>query len=462
VVNKSSIDFVSSATLTGSIDWNTGVSSLAESDKISLLGIFFGEYQGAIGETFTALLVVAAIYLIVRGIVNYRLTLSYLITATVCIFGYGLLKDVNNIGEYLITGISTGGLMFAAVFMISDPVTSPKSQDGKIIYGCLAGFLTVFIRMFSSYPEGVMFSIALANMITPIIDSSIKGNTFEKLPSRITKLSLTPVVASLLIVGYGAIPFKTESEGGLPKTSEGVVVKKDTGVVKISDSLYEVTKSGYHPGDIKFIVRVDRADRKITAVNIVSLPEGEKYTKWTDEVDGYIGNNLDINFADLDDFTCDSACIKTGNETDYDITTEATITSSMVIIGLKDVVATIEEEGDSLVARTANGYIVTVDGAHGDMVVTFVIEGEVIQSASVVASIDELEHQGIEALPTYNSWFGTNNIPFSEIDSIQIVDGVYSQTDSNSDLDIVSGSTVTCSAIIKAFKEAVDAARGEA
>ena len=71
--------------------------------------------------------------------------------------------------------------MFGAVFMITDPVTSPKSQDGKIIYSIIAGFLAIFIRVFSSYPEGVMFSIALANMITPLIDSAIKGNTFDNL-----------------------------------------------------------------------------------------------------------------------------------------------------------------------------------------------------------------------------------------------------------------------------------------
>ena len=459
VLSSNSIDFTTGATLTGSIDWSTGVSSF---EKVSLLGTFFGEYQGAIGETFTALLIACAIYLIVRGIVNYRLTLSYLVTVALCMFGYGLLNEVKNIGEYVVMGLSTGGLMFAAVFMITDPVTSPKSQDGKIIYAALAGFLTVFVRMFSSYPEGVMFSIALANMITPIIDSTIKGNTFEKLPSRITKLSLTPVVASLLIVGYGAIPFDSSSEGGLPETSQGVSKKRDTGVVKISDSLYEVTKEGYHPGEIKFIVRVDRAEQKITAVNMISIPEGEKYTEWTDETNGYIGNNLNISFSDLDDFTCDSTCVKTGSETEYDITSEATITSSIVVVGLKDVVATIEEEGESIVTRTSTGYVVTVDGAHGDIVVTFVIEGEVIKSASVVASQDEMDHEGIEALPNYNSWFGSNDIPFSEIDSIEGSIGNYSQTDSNSDLDVVSGSTITSSAVIKAFKEAVDAARGEA
>lgn len=460
VVDNNSIDIVSGSTLTGSIDWNTGVSSFTGNDKVSLLQTLFGEYQGAIGETFTALLVVAAIYLIIRGIINYRLTMSYVVTTTLCILGFGLLNKVENIGEYLLTGLSTGGLMFAAVFMITDPVTSPKSQDGKIIYASVAGFLTVFIRTFSSYPEGVMFSIALANMVTPLIDSAIKGNTFDKLPSRITKLTLIPIVALLLIVGYGSIPFDRDSEGGLPKTSEGGSGKKDTGIVKITDSFYEITKDGYH-GEIKLFVRVDRFANKITSIDAI-VPSGERYSKWLDPIGGYIGEDLDIDFADLDDFTCEAVCIKTGNATDLDITSGATISSSVVITGLKDLVNEINQEGTSIVEKTTHGYIVTVEGVHGDIEVTFVIENEVIKSATVIASPDECDHNGIESLEKYNYWFGNNNISFDEIDSIEYQNGAYVQTNGDSDLDISTGSTVTSYAVIKAFKEAVDASRGEA
>jgi electron transport complex protein RnfD len=213
VLENNSIDLVSGSTLTGSIDWNTGVSSFAESDKVSLLQTLFGEYQGAIGETFTILLIVAAIYLIVRGIINYRLTIGYLLTAVLCSIGIGFVEGVNlaNIGSYILTTMATGGLMFAAVFMITDPVTSPKSQDGKIIYASVAGFLAIFIRVFSSYPEGVMFSIALANMITPLIDSSIKGNTFENLTKRYLKIACVLVICLGVMTGYAALDKNQES-----------------------------------------------------------------------------------------------------------------------------------------------------------------------------------------------------------------------------------------------------------
>ena len=103
--------------------------------------------------------------------------------------------------------------MFASVFMITDPVTSPKSQDGKIIYATLAGFLAIFIRVFSSYPEGVMFSIALANMVTPLIDSSIKGNTFEHLTKRYLRIAAVLVVCFGISCGYTSlINLKEEQE----------------------------------------------------------------------------------------------------------------------------------------------------------------------------------------------------------------------------------------------------------
>jgi len=210
VVNKTGVDVSTGGTLTASIDWVSGKSS----ETNNLIDMFLGDYQGAIGETFTALLIVAGIYLIIRGIVNYRLMIGYLLTATLCSFGIALVNKVgfDSMGEYLLTTISTGGLMFASVFMITDPVTSPKSQDGKIIYASLAGFLAIFIRVFSSYPEEVMFSIALANMVTPLIDSSIKGNTFEHLTKRYIRIVSVIVICFGLSCAYAALENVEESE----------------------------------------------------------------------------------------------------------------------------------------------------------------------------------------------------------------------------------------------------------
>ena len=199
--NSSSYDFVSGATVTQSIDWSTGIIPTG----FDLKTMLFGNYNGAIGETYTLLLVAAAIYLIVRGIINFRLVGSYLITVTCISFFLGLLYSPGNVLSYTLLQLVSGGLMFGAVFMVTDPVTSPKSMNGKIIYAIGIGALTMLIRMNSAYPEGVMFSIALMNMMTPLIDSCIKGNTFSKVGKRWAIISAFLVGAVGLNVGFNAL-----------------------------------------------------------------------------------------------------------------------------------------------------------------------------------------------------------------------------------------------------------------
>jgi len=200
-VNSSTYDFVSGSTVTGSVDWTLGVVPNGYDWKTLL----FGNYNGAMGETFTILLVVAAIYLIVRGIINYRLMLSYLLTITGISLFLGLFYCPGNALSYTLLQLATGGIMFASVFMITDPVTSPKSMNGKIIYGIGAGALTMLIRVNSDYPEGVMFSIALMNMLNPLIDSCIKGTTFTNIGKKWITIACFFVGAIGLNVGFNAL-----------------------------------------------------------------------------------------------------------------------------------------------------------------------------------------------------------------------------------------------------------------
>ena len=199
--SSSLYDYVSGATVTGSIDWSTGIVPTGYDFKT----LIFGNYNGAIGETFTLLLVAAAIYLIIRGIINFRLVGGYLVTVTCISFFLGLLYSPGNVLSYTLLQLATGGLMFGAVFMVTDPVTSPKSMNGKIIYAIGIGCLTMFIRVNSAYPEGVMFSIALMNMLTPLIDSCIKGNTFENVGKKWAVIGAFLVGSIVLNLGFNAL-----------------------------------------------------------------------------------------------------------------------------------------------------------------------------------------------------------------------------------------------------------------
>lgn len=342
-VSSATFDFVSSATVTGSVDWSTGI--IPEGYDFKTL--IFGNYNGAMGETFTLLLVVAAIYLIVRGIINFRLVGSYLITVTCISFFLGLLYNPSNVLNYTLLQLVTGGLMFGAVFMVTDPVTSPKSMNGKIIYAIGIGCLTMLIRVNSAYPEGVMFSIALMNMLTPLIDSCIKGNTFNNLGKRWAVICAFLVGSIGLNVGFNALyPIGDSGEEEQEDVNKWM---ENYPVSKVSDGVYTV-KSDAFDGALELKVYVDMTNEIITKVEILEVNPNEYYHSGIEsfpDYSKYVGDNLNLKFSDFDNFTCDNGkCSKSGSEeTSFDVYASATYTSSAFIGNLKAVVETARSGG---------------------------------------------------------------------------------------------------------------------
>ncbi|MDI6851789.1 MAG: RnfABCDGE type electron transport complex subunit D [bacterium] len=153
-------------------DTFTGATPLASFKFAKILtpykDLFFGNVSGSMGETSALLILIGGLILILKGYVDYRLPLSYILS--VAFFGGIMwLIDPHKYPDPLFH-ILAGGLMLGAFYMITDMVTSPITPRGRVIYGIIAGFLVVLIRLFSGYPEGVMFSILIANTIRPWID----------------------------------------------------------------------------------------------------------------------------------------------------------------------------------------------------------------------------------------------------------------------------------------------------
>ena len=123
--------------------------------------LFFGNFAGSLGETSKLMLLLGALYLIYRKHIKLHTPLSYIVTAAV----FALLFKENPIFHLL-----TGGLILGAFFMATDPVTTPLSRNGKIIFGIGCGLLTMLIRLKGGFPEGVCYSILIMNMLTPFID----------------------------------------------------------------------------------------------------------------------------------------------------------------------------------------------------------------------------------------------------------------------------------------------------
>ncbi len=132
------------------------------------LQLFLGNHGGCIGETSALAILIGAAYLVIRRVIRIRVPLIFIATVAV---GTWLFAGSGGIG----TGdplyqILSGGLMLGACFMATDYTTTPTTPRGQIIFALGCGIITVLIRVWGGYPEGVSYSILLMNIATPLID----------------------------------------------------------------------------------------------------------------------------------------------------------------------------------------------------------------------------------------------------------------------------------------------------
>lgn len=127
----------------------------------SLLDMFLGVRGGCLGETCTLALLLGGIYLLVKRVISWHLPVAFLGTVA-------LMSLV--CGQQPLYQLMSGGLMIGAIFMATDYSTSPATKWGKIIAGVFCGLITVLIRFWGNFPEGVSFAILLMNILTPYIE----------------------------------------------------------------------------------------------------------------------------------------------------------------------------------------------------------------------------------------------------------------------------------------------------
>lgn len=198
-----SVDVAAGGTPLAQIKGN--LSNITEALKnYSLSDLFFGQVPGCMGEVCALLILIGGVYLFVRRSADLRSCLSMIvsfgvITLTASIVA-GSISNVNAFDLFLYQMLS-GGLLFGAVFMITDPVTSPTSKFGRVVFGVTAGAVTALIRFCGAYPEGVAFSILIANMFAPAIDHLLRGKpntyTWKQMVG-----TAAVMVALCLIVGF--------------------------------------------------------------------------------------------------------------------------------------------------------------------------------------------------------------------------------------------------------------------
>jgi len=145
-------------------------------DMPTYVQMLFGQMGGSFGEISFIALLVGALFLLFRKVITWHIPVSFILSSFLLagvLFLYDPTCYVNPFFH-----IVTGGLMLGACFMATDMVTSPVSPWGMIIFGTGCGILTIVIRVFGAYPEGVSFAILLMNAITPLINKAFKPKRF--------------------------------------------------------------------------------------------------------------------------------------------------------------------------------------------------------------------------------------------------------------------------------------------
>lgn len=175
------VDAFSGATPLGQVG-SAGVSEVTNiiGEPLSYWDMFLGLIPGSVGETSTLCILIGAIILLVTGIANWRTMVS--------VFAGGILTALlfNKLGLSsigIMEHILLGGFAFGAVFMATDPVTSPRTQSGKYVFGFLIGMFAVLVRVLNpGYPEGMMLAILFMNSFAPLIDYYVvNGNINRRL-----------------------------------------------------------------------------------------------------------------------------------------------------------------------------------------------------------------------------------------------------------------------------------------
>lgn len=146
-------------------------------DPETLRNLFFGNTGGCIGETSALLLILGGLFLVFARIADYRIVLGYL-------GSFVLLALVLPTSGNLLFHLFSGGLMLGVFFMATDWVTSPVTKRGRWVFGIGCGIITIVIRIWGGYPEGVSYSILLMNVFTPMIDRLTKARIFGQLSKK--------------------------------------------------------------------------------------------------------------------------------------------------------------------------------------------------------------------------------------------------------------------------------------
>ena len=145
--------------------------------NVDTMKMFIGQIPGTIGETSVIAIMIGAIILLLKGIIDLRIPGSYLVSFVVFITIFG---GHGFDWSFITAHLCGGGIMLGAWFMATDYVTSPITKKGQIVYGILLGVLTGLFRLYGGSAEGVSYAIIIGNILVPLIEKVTLPKPFGK------------------------------------------------------------------------------------------------------------------------------------------------------------------------------------------------------------------------------------------------------------------------------------------
>lgn len=397
----------------------TPLAILKAGGSVNLRDMFFGYTAGTIGETSVIALLIGAVYLMARRVISPKIPLIYIGSFTICIVIYALTKDYN-VAEYTAAHLCGGGLMLGAWFMATDYVTSPVTPVGKVIYGVLLGVLTFVLRIFGASAEGVSYAIIISNLFVPLIERVTVPKAF----------------------GIGAEKSRKGTSRPDKKDSAEEKAEKET----VSDKSFDLRKEPEpklkKKMDVKGILTAIAAIFVITVIMGAAL--GAVYNVTKEPIEAAEEQAKQAAYAEV---FPDAAQIVTFTEQELNLfdVNRAMAEQGYGDNSIDEVSVTANEEG----AFTGFILLVTNHAAYGgDIQLAIGISLDYSIQGISFLSINETAGLGMEAEDEefLNQFLGKSVMHYS-----------YTKTGSTSDseIDAISGATITTSAVVDAVNTAL-------
>lgn len=209
--------------------WASGQSVISGviTDFGGVSSMLLGNYATVIGGSCALLLLILCAWLIYMKVIDARLSITYFVTVFVVSLITGFFHGSGI--EFAVFNLLVGGVLFCGVFMITDPVTTPVSDAGKILFAVCAGCLTLIIRWKASLPDGALYSILLMNMFTPAIDKLCDGSQIKDIKKIVRNVAIISAVSVVITVLVGATLTNPKESAAVNNHETAVVETVDIG-----------------------------------------------------------------------------------------------------------------------------------------------------------------------------------------------------------------------------------------